>query len=183
MSRNTHKSLQARLFAGEVPSLADGLLSIPCESLTAGETSLPSTTARTTLAASAVPTLSPEMISLITQTVRAAMAAENPPISEQVQALPSAVATTSAPPLPPARACGGGLTDTLALTLRSLKLLSLLSAFLLSGVHGSVLPSPGPVAHGLLATGCRFFQICLRTIIVKQSVLTLDCILILYSET
>ena len=78
MSRNTHNSLQARLFTGDAQSTADGSSSTRCESLTAGGTSLPSTAASATLAASAVPTLSPEMISLITQTVRAAMAAETP---------------------------------------------------------------------------------------------------------
>ena len=93
MSRNTHNSLQARLFPGDVSYMADGSSSSQCE------TSLPSTPASATLAASAAPTLSPEMISLITQTVRAAMVAEKP-ASEQVQAVPSAVSTASAGGVP-----------------------------------------------------------------------------------
>ena len=65
MSGNTHNSLQARLFAGDASSTADGSSSIQGESSPAVETSRPSTPASTTLAASAAPTLSPEMISLI----------------------------------------------------------------------------------------------------------------------
>ena len=56
MSRNTHNSLQARLFANDAPSTGDGSSSTLCETSTAGGTSLPSTTASATLAASAVPT-------------------------------------------------------------------------------------------------------------------------------
>ena len=75
MSRNTHNSLQARLFAGDDQLTAEGSSSSPAESSSAGGTSLPSTATSAMLVASAVPVLSPEMISLITQTVRVAMAA------------------------------------------------------------------------------------------------------------
>ena len=114
MSRNTHNSLQARLFAGDASSTVDGSSSIQCESSPAVETSRPSTPASTTLAASAAPTLSPEMISLITQTVRAAMAAEKPPASEQVQAVPSAVPTASAGGVPASNSLDASAANFLA---------------------------------------------------------------------
>ena len=66
ISRNTNNSLHARLFADDAPSTADGSSSTLCETLTADGTFLPSTTASATLAASAVPPLSPEIIILIT---------------------------------------------------------------------------------------------------------------------
>ena len=62
-------------------------------------------------------------------------------------------------PLRPARACGGGSTGTFALTLRSLSRLSLLSAVLHCRVHGSVLPSTGPLVTWPTGYRLSFIQI------------------------